>query len=250
MANEMKTLTIGSDTFKVVDGDAVHCCAQALTEEQKAQACANIGMPYEESGIVEVLSHTIETEDDMFLSSPIGLVVGREYTVSVNGNEETCIAQAGEDEGFVFTTLTTAEWMIMDFPADVTAATGMGAAFEPLGDATVPSAVSIKGEGTIAHTIDPKYLPSALFVSFNASTMTADKNSAEIWAAMQNNQSVFLVSASDWGSSYSPCVFCVPNAGACFIGTSLTNQNGELSNVGRPSLICVKADGSVKLGSS
>lgn len=24
MANEMKTLTIGSDTFKVVDGDAVH----------------------------------------------------------------------------------------------------------------------------------------------------------------------------------------------------------------------------------
>lgn len=43
MANEMKTLTIGSDTFTVVDGEAVHCCAQDLTEEQKAQARANIG---------------------------------------------------------------------------------------------------------------------------------------------------------------------------------------------------------------
>lgn len=43
MSNEMKTLTIGSDTFTVVDGEAVHCCAQTLTEEQKEQARANIG---------------------------------------------------------------------------------------------------------------------------------------------------------------------------------------------------------------
>ena len=50
MAEEMKTLTIGSDTFKVVDGEAVHCCAQTLTEEQKAQARANIGAAAEGSG--------------------------------------------------------------------------------------------------------------------------------------------------------------------------------------------------------
>lgn len=43
MAVEMKTLTIGDETFTVVDGEAVHCCAQELTEEQKAQARANIG---------------------------------------------------------------------------------------------------------------------------------------------------------------------------------------------------------------
>ena len=50
MAEEMKTLTIGSDTFTVVDGEAVHCCAQDLTEEQKAQARANIGAAAEGSG--------------------------------------------------------------------------------------------------------------------------------------------------------------------------------------------------------
>ena len=50
MANEMKTLTIGGNTFKVVDGDAVHCCEQALTEEQKAQARANIGAAAEGGG--------------------------------------------------------------------------------------------------------------------------------------------------------------------------------------------------------
>ena len=41
---EMKTLTIENDTFKIVDGDAVHFDEQTLTEEQKAQARANIGL--------------------------------------------------------------------------------------------------------------------------------------------------------------------------------------------------------------
>lgn len=40
---DMKMLTIGNETFQVVDGNAVHCCAQDLTEEQKAQARLNIG---------------------------------------------------------------------------------------------------------------------------------------------------------------------------------------------------------------
>lgn len=42
MAIEMKTLTIGSTTYDVIDSDAVHSCAQTLTEAQKAQARANI----------------------------------------------------------------------------------------------------------------------------------------------------------------------------------------------------------------
>lgn len=46
---EMKTQRIeDEDTgemveYKLVDADAVHCCEQELTEEQKAQARANIG---------------------------------------------------------------------------------------------------------------------------------------------------------------------------------------------------------------
>ena len=41
---EMKTLTAGGETYTVTDGNAVHFHeAQSLTEEQKAQARANIG---------------------------------------------------------------------------------------------------------------------------------------------------------------------------------------------------------------
>lgn len=39
---EMKTLTIGEDTYEVVDANAVHVTEQALTEEQQAQVKANI----------------------------------------------------------------------------------------------------------------------------------------------------------------------------------------------------------------
>ena len=41
---EMKTLTIGEDTFVVVDREAVHFTEQTLTEEQKAQVRENIGV--------------------------------------------------------------------------------------------------------------------------------------------------------------------------------------------------------------
>ena len=41
---EMKTLTIGEDTFVVVDREAVHFTEQTLTEEQKAQVRENIGI--------------------------------------------------------------------------------------------------------------------------------------------------------------------------------------------------------------
>ena len=52
MTEEMKTLTIGDTTFKVVDDEAVHYCEQTLTDEQKKQACANIGAVCAEPDLV------------------------------------------------------------------------------------------------------------------------------------------------------------------------------------------------------
>lgn len=39
----MKTLTVGEQTYKIVDDNAVHFAEQTLTTEQQAQARANIG---------------------------------------------------------------------------------------------------------------------------------------------------------------------------------------------------------------
>lgn len=50
MATEMKTMTVGYTTYKVVDSDAIHCTAQSLTDEQKVQARANIGAAAAGSG--------------------------------------------------------------------------------------------------------------------------------------------------------------------------------------------------------
>lgn len=40
---DMKTLTVGEQTYKIVDDNAVHFTEQTLTPEQQAQARANIG---------------------------------------------------------------------------------------------------------------------------------------------------------------------------------------------------------------
>lgn len=61
---DMKTLTIGKQTFDVVDGKSVHFTEQTLTEEQKAQARENIGVTGGNIMIVTV------NDEDMASHSP------------------------------------------------------------------------------------------------------------------------------------------------------------------------------------
>lgn len=56
---EMKTLSLSgsSDTYKVVDGEALHFTAQTLTAEQKAQVIANLGIDLEpEEQVIEYIT--------------------------------------------------------------------------------------------------------------------------------------------------------------------------------------------------
>lgn len=56
---EMKTLSFagGSDTYKVVDSEAVHFTEQTLTAEQKAQVIANLGIDLEaEEQVIEYIT--------------------------------------------------------------------------------------------------------------------------------------------------------------------------------------------------
>ena len=109
-----------------------------------------------------LLSHTITDNNSMRVKAGIGLVAGNEYTVTVNGVEDTYVAQEVTEDGFKFVVLTTPEWKIMDCSPEAAALSGYGATFNPYAfSGALPVAITIATAETI-HKLDPKFLPDGV----------------------------------------------------------------------------------------
>lgn len=104
------------------------------------------------------------------LLDPIGLVVGQEYTVTWNGTEYVCTAQAVDAEGIPMVVVgdfgmmmggasTGEPFVIAEIPPEVAAEMGAAVMIVPVdGSPSVTIVIAIE----TPKTIDPKYLPESL----------------------------------------------------------------------------------------
>lgn len=145
------------------------------------------GVPYvEEGGMVELpvvgewMDDGTDTDEDgvidehvyMFMASaPIGLEVGKTYTVNWDGVDYTCVAQAFEMNGIPATVLgdvgslqgtpTGEPFLIGEFPAEVASELGAYAMAASI-DYQYNGAFAIYGGGVTAHKIDFRCLPDGV----------------------------------------------------------------------------------------
>lgn len=93
---EMKTLTIGENTFAVVDSEAVHFTEQALTEEQKEQTRNNIGAvdeTYVERAIANATGGADLSEYELAGDTPLYLAgADTRYNIVLDIKEETAVS--------------------------------------------------------------------------------------------------------------------------------------------------------------
>ena len=211
------------------------------------------GVPYVYKGYLLEETDAVETTDPNYgkiwvIQNPPTVTAGETYTVIYNGVMYDCVGL--DNSSF-------AEGAVALGNASVTGGANTG---EPFAMAIVPNyavicmdlsgatSVRIGIMGKVGHKIDPLCMPDTLYVSLDASTMTADKNCDEIWEAMQKNHNVFLRSTSAGRKAYAQCVFCAPGDAAVFLFYGFGKTNDEITSVAMQTVIYIKADGSAGMG--
>ena len=165
--------------------DAVQYVEQTLTEEQQTQVRENLGLYREEPALKTVVGEWVAMDADtdgdgtvdakqlgFMLAAPIGLEIGKTYTVEWDGTEykTTCVditgsgtpaalgntvIFGGEDNGLPF--------VVTEFDAEYTAEVGNYGVVCDIAFAEVHD-FSIIGD-TVVHPIEPKFLSSLEWIA-------------------------------------------------------------------------------------